>query len=482
MFSLIFIKFEILNSTLMKLKILSAFGFWALLLVFSCNRDDITFDPPTQDLRFSRDTVFCDTVYHQVRSETYAVKVYNDEDKDILIPTISLFGGVESPYRINVDGKSGYEFSNVPLRKKDSLYIFVEIAPTAIGVQAIAEDQIVFQSPASTQHVTLFSVVQDAEFFVKTGSNTNILTGNINWTNNKAKIIYGDLTVGPGSVLNIQQGTKVYFHKNSGMKISAGAIMNVNGDLTSEVIFRGDRNDTKYDTVPKNWNSIRFESGSQLNMNYARIFGGTRGLDLKETTANIKNSIIHTFQEYGIYAVNSTVSTENLVMNNCGDAAFGIYKGGTYNIVHSTIANYWNLNATTAAFGIYVTNEWLNPDGQTENGALTLNLKNSVVYGNVPNSVQFKPISGQIFNYQIRNSLLKYESSAGFVFDANPNVISSLKNQDPKFTNHFTEMMNLRVAADSPAKNKGDVAVAATVPFDIVKVSRTSSPTVGAYQ
>jgi hypothetical protein len=59
----------------------------------SCNKDDITFDAPSE-LSFSRDTVFCDTVYHQVRSETYVVKVYNNEDKDILIPRIHLEKGL----------------------------------------------------------------------------------------------------------------------------------------------------------------------------------------------------------------------------------------------------------------------------------------------------------------------------------------------------------------------------------------------------
>jgi hypothetical protein len=55
----------------MKFKLLLAFSFWMLLVAVSCNKDDITFDAPSQQLAFSRDTVFCDTVYHQVRSETY---------------------------------------------------------------------------------------------------------------------------------------------------------------------------------------------------------------------------------------------------------------------------------------------------------------------------------------------------------------------------------------------------------------------------
>jgi hypothetical protein len=87
-----------------------------------------------------------DTVYNQVRSETYAVKIYNTENKDITIPRIYLEGGAASPYRINVDGKPGTEFTNVPLRKKDSLYVFVEI-PQANATEAIAEDRVQIETP-----------------------------------------------------------------------------------------------------------------------------------------------------------------------------------------------------------------------------------------------------------------------------------------------------------------------------------------------
>ena len=58
--------------------------------VISCNRDEIEFDAPSKKLRFSVDTLVLDTVYNQVRSETYAVKIYNDENKDISIPKIYL--------------------------------------------------------------------------------------------------------------------------------------------------------------------------------------------------------------------------------------------------------------------------------------------------------------------------------------------------------------------------------------------------------
>ena len=458
-----------------KFKLILGLSFWILLTAVSCNRDEISFESPSQLLRFSADTVFCDTVYNQVRSETYAVKIYNDEDKDIMIPKISLQGGAASLYRINVDGKAGTDFTNIPLRKKDSLYIFVEIAPVANATEAIAEDRINFQTPAGNQHVTLFSVVQDAEFFIQSASNPNILSANTNWTNGKAKIIFGNLTLESGKTLDIQKGTKVYFHKNSGLKISKNATLNVLGDLNQEVIFRGDRNDTKYDTIPKNWNGISFDTGSKLDMNYAKVFGGTRGLEMIETEAVIKNTIIHTHQEYGIFAVKSTINASNLVMNNCGEADLGIFKGGTYNITHSALANYWDFNAALPGLGIYATNEYKNGTA-LENGPLILKVNNSIIYGSAENMVELKPISGQTFTTEFNYSLLKYGSKATYA------AANSIKNQDPKFENYFTQKMNLRVKADSPAKGKGNPAVAATVPLDIVKISRLVSPTMGAYQ
>jgi hypothetical protein len=469
----------------MKFKLLLAFSFWVLLAAVSCNKDDITFDAPSQELRFSRDTVFCDTVYHQVRSETYVVKVYNNEDKDILIPRINLEKGAASLYRINVDGKPGYDFKDVPLRKKDSLFIFVEIAPEASGPEAIAEDKVLFTGPAGQQHVTLFSVVQDAEFFIQTSTNPNVITNHTTWNNNKAKIIYGNLTVNPNIILNIEQGTKVYFHQNSGMKISSGATLNINGTQDEQVILRGDRNDLDHDTLPKNWNSIRMEANSTLNMNHARLFGGTRGLDMRQTTATIKNSFIHTFFEYGIYAVGSTVNANNLVMNNCGSSCIGIFRGGNHTYTHATIANYSKSMSSFDRTGIFATNEWKNDAGQTEQGALQqLTLQNSIVYSDRDNSVHFEQTPGQQFEFLIQNCLLKYSgtSEAGFPFDNNTSVVQSIKNEDPQFVNYFMAKMNLRLKMPSPARGKGNVTVAGTVPFDIVNVSRTTNPTLGAYQ
>lgn len=463
----------------MKLKIFLGIAFWSLLLLAGCNRDDISFDSPTQLLRFSTDTVFCDTVYNQMRSETYAVKVYNNEDKDILIPEIKLEGGINSPYKINVDGKVGTRFEKIALRKKDSLYVFVEIAPVANAPEAIAEDKVVFNTPAGEQKVTLFSVVQDAEYFIQTGENPVTINDNTTWTKDKVKVIFGNLNVAEGKTLTMEKGTKVYFRKNSGLNFLKNSGLIVKGDLDNEVIFRGDRSDPKYDTLPANWNGIKMEEGSLLQMNYARVFGGNVGLQLKKNDATINNSIFHTFQNAGIYAIHSTQFTaNNLVMNNCGEADLAIASGGTYNLNYCTIANYWSLNQSMSGLGIFVTNAWQNDNGILELSNPTLNVNNSIIYGDVPDMISFSSVQSGSFTNSISSSLLKQN---------NKNILNlvgqNFLNEDPKFQNHYTKKMNLRVKADSKAKDNGTANYNSVTLQDIVKTQRPSNkPTIGAYQ
>lgn len=465
----------------MKFRVFAGVCMWFSVFLISCNHD-ISFERTAGKLEFSKDTVFCDTVFNQVRSETYAVKVYNPQDEDVNIPRVYLAGGHASPYRINVDGKAGVDFTNVPLRAHDSLYIFVEIAPVTHTSVAIAEDQVRFKTASGEQHVTLFTVVEDADFYISTPDNPKVITQNTTWDNDKVKVIFGNLTLAQGKTLNIEEGTKVYFHKNSGLILDEGSHLIAHGDLDKPIVFRGDRNDLRYDTLPANWNSIQVLEGAEVDFNYVKLMGGTVGLQLNAAQADISNTIVHSFQGYGILAIASDITAKNLIMNSAGEASLGIFGGGNYDLIHSTITNYWPFAGGGVAQGIYASDVF--EDGtQAFQNPLNLKIRNSIVYGSRSNSVVLAPENTSTFNYFIENSLLKYdESVAGFTFEANPRVVASIKNENPKFKNYHIQKMNLRVAADSPAKGKGKPSVAQQVPKDYAKVSRTLSPTLGAYQ
>src|SRR6476620_11214087 len=100
--------------------------FTGLLITLSSCRNDFEFEPSTGGLEFSRDTVYLDTVFTNIGSSTYRLKVYNRSDNDISIPKIQLQRGVSSKYRMMIDGMTGDTgaegkvFSNVEMLAKDS--------------------------------------------------------------------------------------------------------------------------------------------------------------------------------------------------------------------------------------------------------------------------------------------------------------------------------------------------------------------------
>ena len=98
-----------------------------LLSLCSCRTDFETL-ASTGNLGFSKDTVYLDTVFTNIGSSTYTLKVYNHSKNDITVPIIKLKNGLTSKYRMTIDGMQGNQgkvFDNVTLLAKDSLYIFI---------------------------------------------------------------------------------------------------------------------------------------------------------------------------------------------------------------------------------------------------------------------------------------------------------------------------------------------------------------------
>ena len=72
------------------------YSFFLLIVLtttlFSC-RQDFEFEDSTGNLEFSKETVYLDTVFTNIGSSTYTLKVYNKSDNDIKIPKIQLGQG-----------------------------------------------------------------------------------------------------------------------------------------------------------------------------------------------------------------------------------------------------------------------------------------------------------------------------------------------------------------------------------------------------
>ena len=490
-----------------------------MLSICSCRSD---FDTVASNgkLGFSKDTVYLDTVFTNIGSSTYRLKVYNKSKNDITIPTIKLAKGLNSKYRMTVDGMQGNNgkiFNNVDLLAKDSLYIFIETTANIADTNPsdfLYTDQIQFDSGQNLQNVELVTLVQDAVFLYPKrfadGTTETLPIGNekiegfyldendpingneLQFTKNKPYVIYGYAAVPSNKTATFEAGTKVHFHANSGLIVANKASIKVNGAVSTtdkmenEVIFEGDRLEPDFENVPGQWGTIWLTDGSTSNsFNHLTIKNATIGLLIQNndgSTVSIKNTQIYNSTNYGILAQTAKITGENLVINNAGQANLACTYGGNYKFTHSTFNNNWNTSQQVAvAISNYITGAIPEVKDLT---AATFN--NCIIYGSYSNEMTLNKKTGAAFKYQFNNCLLKFDNTNP-KFATNPDYQFTtdavhynaiILNKDPEF--YKVAQNKLNIDATSAAFAKGNPAY--LIPLDVIGKIRTLPPDLGAYQ
>lgn len=452
-----------------------------LSLSTSCRKDLDFQSNPNITLQFSKDTVFLDTIFTQSNSETYLLKIYNRSSDDISLSTVYLNQRENSAFRINIDGIPGFEFSEIPLRAKDSLMVFIEIAVGNSNPQMIEEDELIFQD--SEQHVKLLAMIEDARYYYpEYGENYILINQDTEWHNDISHVIYGNLKV-DNSTLNIEAGTKIYFHQNSGMSIENGGNLNLNGNRESPILLRGDRHDARYDSLPKQWNEIKLID-SQLNSNYAVIKGGNSGFHLINSNAEIENTQIYNMANSGIFAKNSNIFGRNIVISDAGSAGLNIEKGGNYEFYYSSIATVWQtglVGINGPNVPVYLSNSTRDENGVESFHPLNASFANCIFYGRYPNGVYLDNNEEDEFNYTFQRCLIKNENTAEINYENDINFISPII-ENPLFFSTIFSQQDLRLQDDSPARNTADSSFNQFAPQDIQGNIRGNSPNLGAYE
>ena len=501
-----------------------------LMLLSSC-RKDFEFSSSTGHLEFSRDTVYLDTVFSNIGTSTYNLKVYNRSNENIVVPVVKLGMGEASQYRLNVDGMAGKVFENVEILAKDSLFIFVEITininnfPNPDG-KFLYTDYIEFDTSANLQKVELVTLVQDAVFIYPDRDNTTkivetltlnvggqqletelqgreLLPSELTFTNEKPYVIYGFAAVPNGETLTINAGARLHFHENSGLIVSEGATLNINGALSTdpvalenEVILEGDRLEPMFSDIPGQWGTIWLFDGSINNtINYTTIKNASVGIlcdgnpNAATDKLTITNSQIYNSSNFGVLGRNTSITAENVVINNSGQSSFAGTFGGKYNVTHCTIANYWTSSSSRQFPSLLLNNSAIDENGNMILADLTeANFNNCIIYGNNNPEILLdeEENAAVAFNFKFTNCLIRFQNNnnnftepnydltntahyEGNIFNLNPDFKDPSKNQ-------------LMIGNDSPANNQGSALFASQVPTDILNVNRMGSPDLGAYQ
>lgn len=481
----------------------------------SC-RNDFDFENSLgSELRFSRDTVYLDTIFSNIGSSTYTLKVYNTSDNDIKIPSLKLAKGENSNFRLMVDGVPGKTFNNVELLAKDSMFIFVE---TTVDIHSLTNekeflynDKIDFSSGTNQQKVELVTLVKDATFLYPQkfsdgtketlpfngeevegfylNENDPINGNELIWTNNKPYVIYGYAAVPSNKTLNIEAGAQIHFHDNSGLLIANAGNINSQGTIQNPIVFQGDRLEPNFENTPGQWGSIWLTVGSNGNFENTIIKNATVGLliNKNQNTVNLHNVQVYNASDFGILGRAAKIKGTNVVTNNCGQAGLACTFGGNYQFIHSTFANYWNRPNQTA---VLIDNY----DGTSEFKIEQASFQNCIIYSSSSESLIMNWNGNQSdFNIKFENSLIKFIDNANRVFGQFPYVFENpiyfsnclvARNSNqylPYFKSTNTnEMMITDKATD--IIGIGNTMFSQQVPLDLRGISRTSSPDLGAYQ
>ena len=489
----------------------------------SC-RNDFDFESRTGGLEFSKDTVYLDTVFTDIGSSTYTLKVYNRSDKNISIPSLRLKEGTASKYRLMVDGMAGQEFENVEMLAKDSMYIFVSVTADVADANPtdfLYTDQILFGDGINPQKVELVTLIQDAiflypqkfsdgttetlpigddeiyGFFLDEADPTN---GNeLHWTNTKPYVVYGYAAVPSTKTLVVDAGARVHFHAESGLIVANNASIHVNGttslteDLENEVIFEGDRLEPDFAEVPGQWGAIWLTQGStnnqikNLTIKNATVGILVSGNDGSPTpTLNIENTQIYNCANVGLLARTGNIEGRNVVINNCGQTAFAGSFGGSYEFTHCTFANYWSSPTQTSV----LLDDYIQTDtGNVVEPLTKANFRNCIIYGSSNLAISLKK-EGTSFNYNFDHCLIKfidpgnlisntelYQFSTNLKF-ANCIIATNSSSNRPDFKAPSNN--ELIIGEDSAAKGTADFTYSSGT-TDILNQSRSNPSDMGAY-
>ena len=454
----------------------------AVVVLFGCRRDELFTDDPGASLDFTQDTVLFDTIFTTVGSVTKRFVARNLGDQAVRV-NIALEGGSPSPFRINVDGASGISFSDVEILGGDSIYVFVEatLDQSNTNNPLIIEDRILFNTNGNEQEVLLVAWGQDAHFFypdraIQGFPRFSIIAGlddnggttceTVVWPNDKPYVIYGYAVVDSCSTLRIEPGVRVYVHGGGGLWIYRWGRIQAEGTLEDPITFQSDRLEPLYAELPGQWDRIWINDGpagqdnSLVNVVVKNALVGIQCEtwplipDAPTSAAQLvlNNVSIRNCSAAGILSRNYRITSNNLLVGDCGQYSVALTGGGEYYFNHSTIANYWNYGIRqTPAF--ILTNTY-----QDITGALQIRevesseFVNGIVYGSNVNEFQLSfdaALQPQVtFDRYLIRTDQPTDNATIFPF---PDRI--YRNQNPGFLSPGDR--DFRLAESAFARNKG---------------------------
>lgn len=414
--------------------------FSIVLILSSCKRDKI-YEGSDGVLEFTADTLTFDTVFTSVGSITRYYKVKNPLNEAIQIDKITLAQLPGTQFRINVDGFSGTEISDILIPAKDSIYIFAEVTvdPNNQNEPFILLDEVSYFYNNIQQKSYLRAWGQNAYFHYG-----EIIEGDSIWENDKPHVVIrNDSFPGVGvdsfGSLTIKAGCQVYFGQNSAIFSDGPVIIGEAGCLDS-VILQSNKiedlpNGLEFDEYGGLWLGVILRNGASGVFNNVIIKNASYGIagrwafddftsfevsnqpEIEMDKVQIKHS-----SNSALFCLNAKVNATNCLFFDNGSSAASLAMGGQYNFENCTF--YGSSSDEALALSNYASNGYQGQYGDLSEA----NFTNCIVYGGNSDELLLNNEPVADFNYLFENSLIRTTIS-----DSSTNFVNCLINENPSF-------------------------------------------------
>lgn len=387
-----------------------ALCFATALLPMGCEKAGFA-DESEVKLQFSTDTVAFDTLFTTVGSTTRQVRVYNRSGKDVVLSAVTLAGGRQSRFRLNVDGDTSLVARNVEIMAGDSIFIFIQanIDPRNQSAPFVVEDAILF---ANGQRLPLSAWGRDAYYHRRMPTDTTwySVIDCEEWDlrqHDKPHVFLDSAAVLQGHTLRLQAGDELYFYNDAMLIFDTNARIIASGSADQPVLFTSLRHDGWYSFLPGQWLCILFTGGSTGNViDHAVIENGTGGLRVfPDAEVAVSNTVIRNMSDCALIGQGGTLSARNILVYDCY-GSLTVLRGGTYSFTDCTFADYWSYSARKQE-SVVLANYLLNADGTQVGDALSADFTRCIVWGSRDSEVLLAGVEDYAFSYSFNNCWLK---------------------------------------------------------------------------
>lgn len=448
----------------------------------SCIEDGITTSPAHQPA-FSTDTLRIGTIFTDQATPTYSFRVYNRHDKILSISSIQLADDPDRIFRLNVDGLSGTDFTDVQIRPNDSIYVFVAatLPPNGSPLPVDILRHISFTTNGVTTQIPIKATGQDV---VRVYART--ITADTIWTADRPHQIFDSLVIAPGATLTIKSGSRLYFHDQSALIVRGTLI--ADGTPEAPVDLSGDRQgnvitNVSFDLMSRQWQGITFAHTSRANRLTATTVRNTvHGILLDSVTdasapaLTLVNCRLRNAHAHVLQATHSSVTAVGTEFAEAGSGTVSLH-GGSHIFNHCTFSNYYLFSAITGALiqFSHTTPETADQSGLPLTSAM---VTNSIIYGS---SADITPGNLDGTDIYISRCLLRSDGTDDAHFT------DILWNQDPLFyTVRADYIFDYRLQPLSPAIQASfptlNPATTPLPPTDLYGTPRPVPASIGSYE